>query len=157
MAPKTISCCITAIVSVSWCWCSPPCTDTVAPSWNNAIPASFHLCLCISVNCVICVWIRGDVSCRMSGDELNPAAVAQPVEDVQGDGRWMSQVGGNAFYHHCASLDSLLSCIIWINQIFPYECIRMTLYKLQILHYFSVFSCFSWRKLAYVSVLNTCK
>lgn len=29
----------------------------------------------------------------MSGDELNPAAVAQPVEDVQGDGRWMSQVG----------------------------------------------------------------
>lgn len=30
----------------------------------------------------------------MSGDEVNPAAVAQPVEDVQGDGRWMSQVGG---------------------------------------------------------------
>ncbi|XP_020485936.1 platelet-activating factor acetylhydrolase IB subunit beta [Labrus bergylta] len=27
----------------------------------------------------------------MSGDELNPAAVPQPVEDVQGDGRWMSQ------------------------------------------------------------------
>ncbi|XP_042355453.1 platelet-activating factor acetylhydrolase IB subunit beta [Plectropomus leopardus] len=27
----------------------------------------------------------------MSGDELNPAAVAKPVEDVQGDGRWMSQ------------------------------------------------------------------
>ncbi|KAM7397795.1 hypothetical protein PAMA_005900 [Pampus argenteus] len=27
----------------------------------------------------------------MSGDELNPAAVAQPVEDVQGDERWMSQ------------------------------------------------------------------
>uniref|UniRef100_A0A1A7YQ06 Platelet-activating factor acetylhydrolase IB subunit alpha2 n=1 Tax=Iconisemion striatum TaxID=60296 RepID=A0A1A7YQ06_9TELE len=27
----------------------------------------------------------------MSGDELNPAAVAQPVEDVQGDGRWLSQ------------------------------------------------------------------
>lgn len=31
---------------------------------------------------------------RMSGDEVNPAAEAQPVEDVQGDGRWMSQVGG---------------------------------------------------------------
>lgn len=30
----------------------------------------------------------------MSGDEVNPAAEAQPVEDVQGDGRWMSQVGG---------------------------------------------------------------
>ncbi|XP_076606825.1 platelet-activating factor acetylhydrolase IB subunit alpha2 [Chaetodon auriga] len=27
----------------------------------------------------------------MSGDELNPAAVPHPVEDVQGDGRWMSQ------------------------------------------------------------------
>ncbi|XP_042288076.1 platelet-activating factor acetylhydrolase IB subunit beta [Thunnus maccoyii] len=27
----------------------------------------------------------------MSGDELNPAAVAQQVEDVQGDERWMSQ------------------------------------------------------------------
>lgn len=27
----------------------------------------------------------------MSCDELNPAAVAQPVEDVQGDARWMSQ------------------------------------------------------------------
>lgn len=27
----------------------------------------------------------------MNGDELNPAAVAKPVEDVQGDGRWMSQ------------------------------------------------------------------
>nr|XP_020454535.1 platelet-activating factor acetylhydrolase IB subunit beta-like isoform X2 [Monopterus albus] len=26
----------------------------------------------------------------MSGEELNPAAVAQPVEDVQGDGRWIS-------------------------------------------------------------------
>lgn len=24
---------------------------------------------------------------------MNPAAVAQPVEDVQGDGRWNSQVG----------------------------------------------------------------
>lgn len=34
------------------------------------------------------------MSCRMSGDEVNPATVAQPVEDVQGDGRWMSQVGG---------------------------------------------------------------
>ncbi|XP_029556608.1 platelet-activating factor acetylhydrolase IB subunit beta-like isoform X1 [Salmo trutta] len=28
---------------------------------------------------------------RMSGDEMNPAAVAQAVEDVQGDDRWMSQ------------------------------------------------------------------
>ncbi|KAM4545345.1 platelet-activating factor acetylhydrolase IB subunit alpha2 isoform 1-T2 [Odontesthes bonariensis] len=27
----------------------------------------------------------------MSDDELNPAAVAKPVEDVHGDGRWMSQ------------------------------------------------------------------
>ncbi|TNM85041.1 platelet-activating factor acetylhydrolase IB subunit alpha2 [Takifugu rubripes] len=27
----------------------------------------------------------------MSGDEVNPAAVPQPVEDVQGDGRWISQ------------------------------------------------------------------
>ncbi|XP_068572433.1 platelet-activating factor acetylhydrolase IB subunit alpha2 [Cebidichthys violaceus] len=27
----------------------------------------------------------------MSGDGMNPAAVAQPVEDVQGDDRWMSQ------------------------------------------------------------------
>ncbi|KAF7205952.1 platelet-activating factor acetylhydrolase IB subunit alpha2 [Nothobranchius furzeri] len=27
----------------------------------------------------------------MSGDDLNPAAMAQPVEDVQGDGRWLSQ------------------------------------------------------------------
>lgn len=34
------------------------------------------------------------MSCRMSGDEVNPATVAQLVEDVQGDGRWMSQVGG---------------------------------------------------------------
>lgn len=29
----------------------------------------------------------------MSGDDLNPAAVARPVEDAQGDDRWMSQVG----------------------------------------------------------------
>ena len=28
----------------------------------------------------------------MSADERNPAAVAQPVEDAHGDGRWMSQV-----------------------------------------------------------------
>lgn len=28
----------------------------------------------------------------MSGGEANPAAVPQPVEDVQGDGRWISQV-----------------------------------------------------------------
>lgn len=28
----------------------------------------------------------------MSGEEVNPAAVPQPVEDVQGDGRWISQV-----------------------------------------------------------------
>ncbi|KAF3841209.1 hypothetical protein F7725_007071 [Dissostichus mawsoni] len=28
---------------------------------------------------------------RMSGDEVNPAAVAKPVEDAQGDDRWMSQ------------------------------------------------------------------
>lgn len=28
----------------------------------------------------------------MSGGEGNPAAVPQPVEDVQGDGRWISQV-----------------------------------------------------------------
>ncbi|XP_028451292.1 platelet-activating factor acetylhydrolase IB subunit alpha2 isoform X2 [Perca flavescens] len=28
---------------------------------------------------------------KMSGDDLNPAAVAQPVEDAQGDDRWMSQ------------------------------------------------------------------
>ncbi|XP_062262659.1 platelet-activating factor acetylhydrolase IB subunit beta [Platichthys flesus] len=27
----------------------------------------------------------------MSADERNPAAVAQPVDDAQGDGRWMSQ------------------------------------------------------------------
>ncbi|KAK5859183.1 hypothetical protein PBY51_003267 [Eleginops maclovinus] len=27
----------------------------------------------------------------MSGDEVNPAAVAKPVEDLQGDDRWMSQ------------------------------------------------------------------
>ncbi|XP_006802197.1 platelet-activating factor acetylhydrolase IB subunit beta [Neolamprologus brichardi] len=27
----------------------------------------------------------------MSGDDVNPAAVPQPVEDVQGDGRWLSQ------------------------------------------------------------------
>ncbi|XP_034034589.1 platelet-activating factor acetylhydrolase IB subunit beta [Thalassophryne amazonica] len=27
----------------------------------------------------------------MSGEDLNPAAVALPVEDVHGDGRWMSQ------------------------------------------------------------------
>ncbi|XP_070699289.1 platelet-activating factor acetylhydrolase IB subunit alpha2 isoform X1 [Pempheris klunzingeri] len=27
----------------------------------------------------------------MSGDEVNPAAVAQPVEDTQGDARWMTQ------------------------------------------------------------------
>ncbi|KAM4620585.1 platelet-activating factor acetylhydrolase IB subunit alpha2 isoform 1-T1 [Polymixia lowei] len=27
----------------------------------------------------------------MSSDDMNPAAVAQPVEDVHGDGRWMSQ------------------------------------------------------------------
>ncbi|KAM9383784.1 platelet-activating factor acetylhydrolase IB subunit alpha2 [Pholidichthys leucotaenia] len=27
----------------------------------------------------------------MSEDEVNPAAVAKPVEDVQGDGRWISQ------------------------------------------------------------------
>lgn len=30
----------------------------------------------------------------MSDDEMNPAAVAEPVEDVQGDARWISQVGG---------------------------------------------------------------
>lgn len=28
----------------------------------------------------------------MSGDEVNPAAEPQPVEDIQGDGRWISQV-----------------------------------------------------------------
>lgn len=33
-----------------------------------------------------------NVCCRMS-DELNPAVVPQPVEDVHGDGRWISQVG----------------------------------------------------------------
>nr|XP_040037860.1 platelet-activating factor acetylhydrolase IB subunit beta [Gasterosteus aculeatus aculeatus] len=27
----------------------------------------------------------------MSGDDMNPAAVAQPVKDLQGDDRWMSQ------------------------------------------------------------------
>ncbi|XP_061753728.1 platelet-activating factor acetylhydrolase IB subunit beta isoform X2 [Nerophis ophidion] len=31
------------------------------------------------------------------GDGFNPAAVAQPVEDVQGDGRWMSQVWRELF------------------------------------------------------------
>lgn len=31
-----------------------------------------------------------NVCCRMS-DELNPAVVPQPVEDVHGDGRWISQ------------------------------------------------------------------
>lgn len=36
--------------------------------------------------------LSGGVSCRMSGDDMNPAAVAQPVKDLQGDGRWMSQV-----------------------------------------------------------------
>lgn len=40
------------------------------------------------------VWRKACVPRRMSGDEVNPAAEAQPVEDVQGDGRWMSQVGG---------------------------------------------------------------
>lgn len=30
--------------------------------------------------------------CRMSGDEGNPAAAPQPVDDIQGDGRWISQV-----------------------------------------------------------------
>uniref|UniRef100_A0AAY5KIB8 Platelet-activating factor acetylhydrolase IB subunit alpha2 n=1 Tax=Esox lucius TaxID=8010 RepID=A0AAY5KIB8_ESOLU len=39
--------------------------------------------LCVNVYCV--------VSDRMSGDEMNPAAVAQAVVDVQGDDRWMSQ------------------------------------------------------------------
>lgn len=42
--------------------------------------------------------ISGVGSCRMSGDELNPAAVPRPVEDVQGDARWMSQVGGICDY-----------------------------------------------------------
>ncbi|KAJ8280225.1 hypothetical protein GJAV_G00052050 [Gymnothorax javanicus] len=28
---------------------------------------------------------------RMSGEDVNPAAVPAPVQDVQGDGRWMSQ------------------------------------------------------------------
>lgn len=30
----------------------------------------------------------------MSDDEMNPAAVAEPVEDEQGDARWLSQVSG---------------------------------------------------------------
>uniref|UniRef100_A0A8C7IEK8 Platelet-activating factor acetylhydrolase IB subunit alpha2 n=1 Tax=Oncorhynchus kisutch TaxID=8019 RepID=A0A8C7IEK8_ONCKI len=33
----------------------------------------------------------------MSGDEINPAAVAQAVEDVQGDDRWMSQIWRELF------------------------------------------------------------
>ncbi|XP_058482486.1 platelet-activating factor acetylhydrolase IB subunit beta isoform X1 [Solea solea] len=39
-----------------------------------------HPCICGAVSC-----------CRMCDEELNPAAVAQPVEDVHGDGRWMAQ------------------------------------------------------------------
>lgn len=38
------------------------------------------------------VFRHGLFVCRMSGDEVNPAAEPQPVEDVQGDGRWISQV-----------------------------------------------------------------
>ncbi|XP_013993082.1 platelet-activating factor acetylhydrolase IB subunit alpha2 isoform X3 [Salmo salar] len=33
----------------------------------------------------------------MSGDEMNPAAVAQAVEDIQGDDRWMSQIWRELF------------------------------------------------------------
>lgn len=48
----------------------------------------------------------------MSGDELNPAAVAQPVEDVQGDGRWMSQVGG--VYYYCRNNFTVLLYSLFI-------------------------------------------
>ncbi|XP_041741775.1 platelet-activating factor acetylhydrolase IB subunit alpha2-like isoform X3 [Coregonus clupeaformis] len=37
------------------------------------------------------------VASRMSGDEMNPAAVAQAVEDIQGDDRWMSQIWRELF------------------------------------------------------------
>lgn len=43
-------------------------------------------------SCSVCVSLSNGVSRRMSGDEVNPAAVPQPVEDVHGDGRWLSQV-----------------------------------------------------------------
>lgn len=39
---------------------------------------------------------------RMSSEEASPAAVPEPVEDVHGDGRWMSQVGRGG--HGCTLL-----------------------------------------------------
>lgn len=41
-------------------------------------------------------------------DGLNPAAEAQPVEDVQGDARWMSQVGVFTISTLCSNAQSML-------------------------------------------------
>lgn len=51
---------------------------------------------------------------RMSGDEVNPAAEAQPVEDVQGDGRWLSQVCVYGHDHVKAGNQTHESCLYCI-------------------------------------------
>lgn len=40
----------------------------------------------------VCLFVPMHPPARMSGEEVNPAAVPVQVKDVQGDGRWMSQV-----------------------------------------------------------------
>lgn len=61
----------------------------------------------------------------MSGDELNPAAVAQPVEDVQGDGRWMSQVGGVYYWWRKHSVSFLIIHVHKNSICVPYATFRM--------------------------------
>lgn len=81
-----------------WCWSCccrflPGCCSGLhQPLQNDPYLLLYLLCVCIDVNSVMVIESYM-FSFRMSGDDLNPAAVPQPVEDVQGDGRWMSQVG----------------------------------------------------------------
>ena len=45
---------------------------------------------------------------RMSSDEPSPAALPEPVEDVHGDGRWMSQVRPGYSQKHQPPIDRSL-------------------------------------------------
>lgn len=95
--PGAISCGKTAVV-----WLLAPGADALPAStrqrqqrerqqWLILLQCS-HLACFVLLVLHVCEEVIV-VLCRMSGDEVNPATVAQPVEDVQGDGRWMSQVG----------------------------------------------------------------
>ncbi|KAJ8256540.1 hypothetical protein COCON_G00186920 [Conger conger] len=61
---------------------------------------------------------------RMSGDEVNPAAVPVPVQDVQGDGRWMSQ--HTRFVQECKDAEGweLVQCSVWRELFSPLHAIN---------------------------------